>query len=82
MDDSQRIDALQHQLDVMTGTQSALTVAIALLLANHRGNAAATAAFEATVEKTKAAMLGSMASERKLAAFDEVAASLTGLLKS
>lgn len=71
--DSERIDRLEYYIDAIGGLQTALTVMTALLAQPHIGNATSIQAFTSAFERTRAGMLGSRASDYKIAAFDSAA---------
>lgn len=69
-------------LDTVAGTQLAMLTALKLFLSGFRGNAQAEDALSEELERARALLISSIASDRKLECFDETAevlmAALTG----
>lgn len=69
-------------IEEAAGAQIALTVAIAALLALHRGNPVVGQALEQGMERARAGLLASPTEERKLQAFEDVAEILVAAFNS
>ena len=76
------MESFRYHLDVVAGSQVALATALKLLLSSYQGNAQATVSLQQELERAKADILASRASDYKIKAFDEVATSLLDILRS
>lgn len=78
--ETQRVERLEHHLDAVAGTQTALMVALSFLLDAHKLSPQAIAAMTTGLERSRASILASSASDYKIEAFDAVAESLVAKL--
>ena len=69
-----------HNPDDSAGAQLAMLVVLKLLLQPYRGNLEAIGALEQEFESTRAMLLGSSGTDRKIAAFDTTAESFLSIL--
>lgn len=72
----QRIEGIEHHLDAVAGAQTAIIVALSFLFEAHKLDPQAIAAMTNGLERTRANLLSSLASDYKIEAFDSVAESL------
>lgn len=72
MDLEMQLKDLRHQLDVATGAQMAMLVALRALLEPYKGNPLAIAALSIGLEHAHAGMLNSQSSDAKIQAFLEI----------
>jgi len=73
---------MAHNPEDSAGAQLALIVAVKLLLSAYRGNDGAASALSDELERMRADLLASGATDRKLEAFEETATSLLQVLKA
>jgi hypothetical protein len=71
-----------HNPEDSAGAQLAILVAVKLLLSSHKGNSQAIAALESEMERMRADLLASRASDRKLEAFEVAAEALLEAVKA
>ena len=70
------IDKIKYHLDAVAGCQLATTIAVSILVSQHRGNIALVAAIKEKKLQLHANLIASSASDYKIKAFEETIDSL------
>lgn len=78
--DSDRLSRIEFHLDAVAGSQAASFVVLSFLLDSHKLSPQAIEAMTSGLERSRANMLSSSASDYKIEAFDAVAESLIAKL--
>ncbi|WP_173066565.1 hypothetical protein [Sulfurimicrobium lacus] len=66
-------EAIRDKLEALAGSHAALFAAVGVLLQQQYGNRKIIASLEEALENSKASLLQSSATDRQIAAFDDVA---------